>query len=166
MSTDAELLRRVMRWSLVKPEAVCGGSNAQAINVFTDALADIRRLADALEAARADGDNDGWFILDALSAGIDEKWHDEFRDWYVPSAWLGVHRAVVAFLERKFSAARAEEREACARVADAHCSDESAATPDGIWAATRIQARDQAAQQIAAAIRNRTPSPPAEEKKT
>lgn len=51
MTDPASLIAEAREWQKVKPEAVCGGSDAQAINVFRDALADIRRLADALEAA-------------------------------------------------------------------------------------------------------------------
>lgn len=43
------------RWAKVRPEAVCGGSDAQAINVFRDALADIAKLANAASRAEVRG---------------------------------------------------------------------------------------------------------------
>lgn len=40
------------RWAEVKPEAVCGGSDAQAINVFREALLFIARCRVAIAAER------------------------------------------------------------------------------------------------------------------
>lgn len=49
------------RWLKVRPNAVCGGSDAQAVNVFTEALSDLLSLsaivsaaAQAIEARRAE----------------------------------------------------------------------------------------------------------------
>lgn len=69
-----------------------------------EVLALLARLRASEEEKNEDGDNASWTILAVVGNRIDERWRDEFREWYKPSEWLGLHRAVASFVAMKFEA--------------------------------------------------------------
>lgn len=77
-------------------------------------MGEVRVIASDLRGLSTPGDVDeddiGYLIVDTVAniTGNSDAWHDDFRDWYKPEAWLGSHRAAANYIARKMLAARGD----------------------------------------------------------
>ena len=69
----------------------------------TERIAALEEEVEALSAAAEGRDEDLLALSLTWIEGGGDAWRREFKAWYKPGEWLGPHRALSAFLARKFA---------------------------------------------------------------
>lgn len=87
----SEMHKTVEEWARCKPSAVCGGSDAQAVNVMGLALSDIRTLGAKLAQAERERDE-----LRAALEGIVSVYRDKDTDAAMETEIVLAEAALIA----------------------------------------------------------------------